>query len=422
MLPRYQPQSQLKIFEEILDLESHKPVHISIIDDLILVKLEAKDKSATCPRCGCKSHKLHQNHEHIVQDLTWNGKAVYLQINSRQFKCDKCGKPFTETLEMKPFRRGYTKRFALDIVDRVLSSNILAVAEQTSLSEYQIQNILNDVGKLLRNQIPKNLVKLGIDEISLRKGSGRYCAVLVDLDRHEIIGLLKSRKQDEIREVLMSWGDEVLNSIKLVSMDLSSSYKSIINEVLPEVEIVADRFHVMKQINDELDSKRKKEKRKATAEAEKARSKAKKKEKEEIEDALKGSKYPLLKNEVDLLNEQKEKLEKVKEVSPILAQMHNLKEEFRTIFEKSQNWGEGTLELMDWIEKASNVYSKSCQTLINWFGEVTGYFEHHISNGCVEGLNNKLKVIKRCGYGFRNFENFELRVLLSCTKSIDFAY
>jgi hypothetical protein len=79
MLPRYQPQSQLKIFEEILDLESHKPVNISIIDDLILVKLEAKDKSATCPRCGCKSHKLHQNHEHLVQDLPWNEKAVYLQ-------------------------------------------------------------------------------------------------------------------------------------------------------------------------------------------------------------------------------------------------------------------------------------------------------------------------------------------------------
>lgn len=158
MLPRYQPQSQLKIFEEILDLESHKPVNISIIDDLIFVKLEAKDKSATCPRCGCKSHKLHQNHEHLVQDMPWNEKAVYLQINSRQFKCDKCGKPFTETLEIKPFRRSYTKRFALDIVDRVLSSNILAIAEQTSLSEYQIQNILNDVGKLLRNQIPKNLV------------------------------------------------------------------------------------------------------------------------------------------------------------------------------------------------------------------------------------------------------------------------
>lgn len=148
------------------------------------------------------------------------------------------------------------------IIARVLDSNILAIAEQTSISEYQIQHILNDVGKLLRNQTPKNLVRLGIDEISLRKGSGHYCAVLVDLDRHEIIGLLSSRKQDEIRKVLLSWGNEVLESIKLVSMDLSKSYKSIINEVLPEVEIVADRFHVMKQVNDELDSKRKEEKRK----------------------------------------------------------------------------------------------------------------------------------------------------------------
>jgi transposase len=178
----------------------------------------------------------------------------------------------------------------------------------------------------------------------------------------------------------------------------------------------------MKQINEELDSKRKEERRKAIAEVEKAKSKAKKKEKEEIEDALKGSKYPLLKNEINLLDEQKEKLKKVKEVSPILGQMHNLKEDFRTIFEESHNWAEGTLKLMDWIKTASNVFSKSCQTLINWFGEVTGYFEHHISNGCVEGLNNKLKVIKRCGYGFRNFENFEIRVLLSCTKSIDLAY
>jgi transposase len=422
MISLHQPQSQLQIFEEILDCESHKPVNISIIDKSIFVKLEAKDKSATCPRCGCQSHQLHQNHERLVQDLDWNGKAVYLQINSRQFKCKKCDKPFTETLKIKPFRRSYTKRFALDIVDQVLTSNILAVSERTGLSEYQIQHILNDVGKLLRTQKPKNLIRLGIDEISLRKGSGRYCAVLVDLDSHEIIGLLSSRKQDEIREVLLSWGSEVLNSIKLVSMDLSQSYKSIINEVLPNAEIVADRFHVMKQVNDELDSKRKEERRKAEAEVKKAKSKVKKKEKEEIENAIKGSKYPLLKNEVDLLDEQKEKLEKVKEVSPILGQMHNLKEEFRTIFEDSDNWSEGTLELMNWLEKASNVFVKSCQTIINWFGEVTGYFEHHISNGCVEGLNNKLKVIKRCGYGFRNFENFEIRVLLSCTKSIELAY
>ncbi len=81
------------------------------------MKLEAKDKSAICPRCGCESHKLHQNHDHLAQDLDWNGKAVDLRINSRQFKWDNCSKSFTETLEIKPFRRSYTKRYALDIVE-----------------------------------------------------------------------------------------------------------------------------------------------------------------------------------------------------------------------------------------------------------------------------------------------------------------
>ena len=104
MTPRYQPQSQLQIFAEILDIQTHKPVEISTIDGMIFVKLEAKEKSAICPRCGCKSHKLHQNHEHLVQELKWNGKPVYLKINSRQFKCHNCGKPFTETLEIKPFK------------------------------------------------------------------------------------------------------------------------------------------------------------------------------------------------------------------------------------------------------------------------------------------------------------------------------
>jgi len=262
MISLNHPKSSLQIFEEILDFQTHKPVEISIINDMIFVRLEAKNKSATCPRCGCESHKLHQNHEHIVQDLDWNGKAVYLQINSRQFKCDNCGKPFTEMLEIKPFRRSYTKRYALDIVDRVLVSNILAVSEQTGMSEYQIQNILNDVGKLLKNHQPKNLKRLGIDEISLRKGSGRYCAVLVDLDSHELIGLLNSRKQDEIREILESWGIEVLNSIEVVTMDLYQAYKSVINEILPDADIVADRFHVMKQINNELDTQRKEERKK----------------------------------------------------------------------------------------------------------------------------------------------------------------
>jgi transposase len=132
------------------------------------------------------------------------------------------------------------------------------------------------------------------------------------------VGLLKSRKQEEIRTTLLSWGSEVLAGIKVVTMDLYKSFKSIINEVLPDAEVVADRFHVMKQVNDELDSKRKEERRKAKAAVKKAKSKSTKKQKEEVENVIKGSKYPFLKNADDLKDDQKEKLEAVKVVFPEL--------------------------------------------------------------------------------------------------------
>jgi transposase len=189
--------------------------------------------------------------------------------------------------------------------------------------------------------------------------------------------------------------------------------------VLPDAEVVADRFHVMKQVSDELDSKRKEERRKAKVEVKKAKSKSTKKQKEEVENVIKGSKYPLLKNADDLQDDQKEKLEEVKVVFPELGQMYDLKEKFRKIFEESEDWYQGTFNLIDWIKSASSLFSKSCKTIIRWFTEITGYFEHRISNGCVEGINNKIKLIKRCGYGFRNFENFRVRVLLSCAKSTD---
>ena len=93
--------------------------------------------------------------------------------------------------------------------------------------------------------------------------------------------------------------------------------------------------------------------------------------------------------------------------------MHELKEEFRKIYETSENPTEGLLSISEWLAKSSSVFTKSCQTIRNWFGEIISYFERRTTNGMVEGINNKLKLIKRRGYGFRNFRNFWVRSMLS---------
>lgn len=249
------------------------------------------------------------------------------------------------------------------------------------------------------------LRRLGMDEISLRKGQGDYVVVLVDLDKNELVGLVKSRRHKDIKEELKGWGDEILSQIKEVSIDLSGNYRGLVKKVLPNADIVADRFHVVKLVNAELNRARNAEK-KAINELENEE------KKEELQAVLKDSKYAVLKPEERLTEKQKVKLKEVKEAFPKLAERHRQKEAFRTIFEEKKNWTDGVFKLLDWLKDAQNTFPDSAATIGRWFEEISNYFEYRTTSGAVEGINNRLKLIKRSGYGFRNFINFRLRCLI----------
>lgn len=183
------------------------------------------------------------------------------------------------------------------------------------------------------------LRRLGIDEISLRKGQEDYIVVLVDLDKKELIGLVKSRKHKDIKAELKSWGEEVLSQIEEVSIDMSGSYRGLIKKILPKADIVADRFHFMKLVNDELNRARNTEKR-AISKLEDTPKKKK------LESIFKSSKYALLKPEENLTEKQKIKLEEIKKAFPNLAKMHQQKESFRIIFNDGKDWTDGVLKLL----------------------------------------------------------------------------
>ncbi len=234
----------------------------------------------------------------------------------------------------------------------------------------------------------------------------------MDLDTHKPIEIVQSRRIEDIREVIAGWGFEVLNQIEEVSIDLWSPYKSLVEDLMPNANITADRFHVMKQVNDELDRMRKTEKKAAMSLEDKS-------EKSRQLEALNKSKYSLIKNEDSLNEKQKSKLNSVLEVSPTLAKMHALKEQFRQIFETTKSWGDSITQLLDWMYDARSYFPKSLGTMVRWFGEIVGYFDGRTTSGTVEGINNKLKLIKRLGYGFRNFSNFRLRSLLNWHFSIN---
>ncbi|MHC5826140.1 MAG: ISL3 family transposase, partial [Nostoc sp.] len=229
----------------------------------IVITIEKSVNYCSCPTCGGITQSIHQNHWRMIHDLRWSEKTVLLKINRRQFKCSKCRKVFSEKLDFVEKNKGYTQRLAVDIVQQVLDSNIHSVAERNDLSDEEVESMLKGQISQILNINLNQVRRLGIDEIALVKGQGNYLAVLVDLDTHKPIEIVNSRRMEEIREVLIGWGVQVLEKIEEVSIDLWSPYKSLVEELMPNANVTADRFHVMKQVNDELDAMRKAEKRAA---------------------------------------------------------------------------------------------------------------------------------------------------------------
>lgn len=412
----------IKVLTDLLDLKGVKVISQRIHDGIgIILETESTKSYSICPNCGTKSEKLHQNHRHIIKDLPWAEKPVFLEINRRQFKCSQCKKPFSEELDYAKKKRTYTKRLAQKTIQEVLESDIHSVASKGIVTTEEIERMLKDAGEKLHDAKPSNLKRLGIDEIALVKGKGHYCAVLIDLDTSQLLTVLKGRTQEIIKETLIGWGSEVLEKIEEVSIDLWQGYKNLVTEFMPNAQVVADRFHVMLQINKELDAQRKKEIRSTDDLIKKAKPGEDKSENKIIFSSLKNSKYPLLKNEDNLTDDQVLKLLEVKKVSPTLKEMHELKEKFRKIFNQTDHWYTGVFKLGMWLSKAQKYFPHSYNTIIRWFDEIIAYFDHGTTSGTVEGINNKLKLIKRSGYGFRNFDNFRIRCLLNWASPINLA-
>jgi len=391
-------------FTELLNIPGLVVEYYRNLGQELILDVEAETDYSNCPRCGQVSNHLHQNHGHLVRDLPLSNRQVFLRVNRRQFKCKKCGKPFSEDLDFVGKGKKYTHRYATNIVEKLVHSDLTNVAKNNHLTEREVEAMINHVAQQIFPINLSGLKRLGIDEISLVKGQGKFIVVLVDLDTGKLVGLVKEKKQKAIESVLLSWGREVLEQIEEVSMDLAKIYKSIAEKLCPNAVITVDRFHVSKLLHEELNQGRIEQKK--TAESLKAESR------EKVLGNLKGCKYILLKRSENLNEKQKNQLIKLKEASPKIAIMYNLKEEFTEIFDKSNNLGEGTINLLDWLEKAAPFFQKTVKTIKNWFGEVVGYFERKTTQGVVEGINNKLKLIKRSGFGFRNFDNFQKRSLL----------
>jgi transposase len=390
-----------KILTQILDISNYEVVGIETNDEQITLDIQSTMKGAKCPRCGEYSAELHENHPRIVRDLPICGKACYLRFTRRRFLCPKCQDPFSEPLGFVKEHRDYTNRYQARIFHQVKENNVTAVMRLEYLTYEQVESIFLTEAK---SYIPDNpfasLKRLGIDEISLRKGKQDFVLILSNLDTGEVVDTIEKRTKEKLHQRLEKLTSVERNQITEIAIDMWEPYADVCSELLPNAVITVDRFHVAKAINTELKNLKNKEKEQHP---------------EELKEALKGSHYALLKNRENLTDTQQKSLEKIYETCPTLKMGHRLKECLRHIFESHSTKEKATQRIQKWlvISASKGLFPDFRKTLSSWLDNITNYFLQRTTSGIVEGINNKIKLIKRRAFGFRNFEHFRLRVIVA---------
>ena len=386
-----------EILTQILNIPNYKVIGIETDDEQITLEIQSTTKGAKCPRCGAYSSELHENHPRIVRDLPISEKACYLRFTRRRFFCPKCNAPFSEPLSFVKEHRDYTNRYQARIFYQVKENNVTAVMRLESLTYEQVESIFLTEAKSYIPANPfANLKGLGIDEISLRKGKQDFVLILSNLDTGEIVDVIEKRTKEKLRSRLGQLTSVERNQITEVAIDMWEPYVDVCNELLVNAVITVDRFHVAKAINTELKA-------------------LKNKEKNQHPEALKGSHYSLLKNQENLTDKQQEILQKIYYTCPILKMGHRLKECLHRIFESHSTKQKATQRIQKWltIAESHGLFPDFRKTLLNWLDNITNYFLQRTTSGIVEGINNKVKLIKRRAFGFRNFEHFRLRVIVA---------
>lgn len=369
---------------------------------IVFIHVYPKDDNQICEKCGNKKVKIEENlPKRVIRDRDIFGKQCYIIIHPRRFKCLNCNNRFTEQFNFLEPNKSYTKRYAEWIHKLCLKTDIAYVSEIEAIGYKKAENIFYSLSKeKLSSEKELRFDKLGLDEIALKKGHKDFITIISDITNGKPIAVLKDRSKESLGEFFDGLDKKTKDRIKEVSIDMWGPYFYVIKQHLPKAKVVIDRFHVQSHLNESLTSVRRKIQKDLS---------------EEEKEVIKGSRWILVKNVEDLTEEEKKKLDDIYESCSILKRYHQAKEEFRKIFDKvsSRNYAGKKINL--WIEKIHKenlyLYSKFVETLERWKSEILNYFISKTTNGFVEGLNNKIKLLKRIGFGFTNFEHFALRIL-----------
>ena len=351
-----------------------------------------------CARCGAFTRRVHSQRDRLIRDLDMVGMRVWLHCHIRSLFCPTCQRVRVEWLKFIDVGQRVTKRMARYVYELCKILPISDVARHTGLNHKTIKAIdklflREEFGKIDFSQVRI----LAVDEVSERKGH-RYLTIVMDYETGRVLYVGRKRRARTLKRFFHMLSRRQRRRIKAVAMDMWDPYIKAVRHYCPEAKIVFDLFHVKREFGKQINKVRNREYRRAS---------------EEGKGVLRGSKFLLLSNRDRLSRRQVVRLEQLLQLNERMAIMYVLKDQLNVI------WNQATVRkcleaLNNWVNMARQSMIREviafAKKLMRYAYGVVNHALFPIHTGKSEGINNKIKVIKRRSYGFRDSEYFSLKI------------
>lgn len=382
---------------KLLNLKDIKVKKIIQADHFIEIHIETKPILHTCPACGSETKRIHDYRIQKIKDLPFQLKDCYLVLRKRRYICT-CGKRFFESYPFLAKYQQRTKRLTMKTADLLRDTvSIKKVAELTNLSTNTVTRILDTISY----SCPKLGDSISIDEFKGNAETGKYQCILVDPKKRSILDILPDRTQNQLSGYFRNINRSERYRVKFFICDMWQPYVDLAQSYFPNAKIIIDKYHFIRQVTWGIENVRKRLQKSMIP---------------SLRKYYKRSRKLILTQYSKLKDENKKACDLMLQYNDDLRLAHKLKEDFYDICQCEQ-YKKQRLDFWDWIKIAETCgiaeFEKCAATYRHWSKGILNAFKYGLTNGPTEGLNNKIKVIKRTSYGIRNFNRFRTRILHS---------
>ncbi len=359
---------------------------------------------AACPECGNQCSVYDRRDRRKWRHLDTMQFRTVLVCEMPRVNCPEHGVKTVEAPWADDHSR-FTALFERLAIDVMLAASSQAKAKKLlALSWDEVHRIQERAVKRgLERRGDEPIDYIGVDEKSFLRGQS-YVTCLFDLDKSRVLEVTRDRKESSLKEALDGMSDDQRQSVQAVAMDMWAPYVNAAEELMPKADIVHDKFHIAKFLNEAVDKVRREE-HKAL--------------KGQDSGILAGTKYLWLVNPDNWTADQKTSFKELKDADLKVSRAWAIKETFSNFW--SYSYVKSAIKFFrKWFFWATHSrlkpVIKAAKTIERHLDRIITYLKHRITNAVAEGINSKIQQIKAAARGFRNFENYRIAILFHCGK------